>query len=289
MIIAIFANLKKKDSFEIAKEITHFLQKKGIQVVARDDEANELNVPPLTSVPLDKISFALSLGGDGTILRLVHSYPKLKAPILAINLGNLGFMADVTQGDCFQALDELLKGEYKVEKRMMLEGIAPNKEKSLAVNEVVIHRGANLRLIDLSIYVDGTYLNTFSADGVIISTPTGSTAYSLSAGGPILTPELDAILITPICPHTISNRHIVLMPKDKIEIQYLSPFEPVNITNDGYGHHKLATREIYTIHKSERSFNMVSLKSSNYFSTLRTKLNWAGQVRYSQLNHSLEN
>lgn len=281
-MIAIFSNIKKKEALEVAKEIVSFLQKKGIKVVTRDDQADALQVPPLSGCNNEDIRFVVSLGGDGTILKLIHTYPKLDVPILGINLGNLGFMADVLLSERFKALEEALKGEYKIEKRIMLSGMHPNKETFFAVNELVLHRGSNLRLIDLSLYVDGEYLNTFSADGIIISTPSGSTAYSLSAGGPILTPELEAFVITPICPHTISNRPIVLMPKEKIEIQYLSPLDPIEVTADGHPQKKLSSKETLTVTRSPRHFQWIKLKSSNYYSTLRTKLNWVGQVRVNR-------
>lgn len=288
MLIPLFANMKKRESFQIASKITQYLVKKGAQVVARDDEAEELGVPPLSSIDLKKIDLMISLGGDGTILRVIHHFSHLDAPILGINLGHLGFMADVPLSDLYPSLDELLSGSYKVEERLIMEGIAPNQDRCFAVNEMVIHRSPNPCLIDLSIHVDGKYLNTFSADGIIISTPNGSTAYSLAAGGPILTPELEAFVITPISPHTISNRPIVLLPQDKIEIQYLSPYDPVEVTYDGFSRHILETNETFSIIRSKRTFKMINLSRSDYFATLRTKLGWAGQLRYGMLNHRTE-
>jgi len=144
---------------------------------------------------------------------------------------------------------------------------------------MVIHRAKNPSLIELSIHVDGTYLNTFSADGVIISTPSGSTAYSLAAGGPILSPELSAFVLTPISPHTISNRPIVFLPNHEIQIQYLSDRDPVEITFDGISCHALRTGEVFSIKKSSRCFRTVNLSRRDYFSTLRTKLGWAGKLR----------
>ncbi|MCC5831996.1 MAG: NAD(+)/NADH kinase [Chlamydiales bacterium] len=289
MIIALFANLKKKESYTVAKEIAEYLQNRDVTVVARDDEASELQVPPLTSIPPEKIDFLISLGGDGTILRLIHHFPALDAPILGINLGHLGFMADVPLSDLYPSLDELLNRSYNVEERLIMEGVTSGQERIFAVNDIVIHRAHNPSLIDLSIHVDGKYLNTFSADGIILSTPNGSTAYSLAAGGPILTPALQAILITPISPHTISNRPIVLLPCDKIEIQYLSSYDPVEITYDGFSRHTLATSELFSVSCAKRTFKMVNLSRSDYFATLRTKLGWAGQLRYNELNHPLEN
>ncbi len=283
MNIALFGNLNKKTTYEVALSIRDFLQARGISVIARQEDATDLRVQPLSSFPVQEIDFSISLGGDGTILRLIHSFPELEAPILGINLGHLGFMADVPVFDLYPSLDELLKGNYRVENRIMMEGMTLHNEHCFAVNDIVVHRSKNPTLIDLSIHVDGVYLNTFSADGLIISTPSGSTAYSLAAGGPILTPELKAFVITPISPHTISNRPIVLMPQEQIEIQYLSPYEPIEISYDGFSRFSMVTNDIFKISPSSRIFKMVSLKKSDYFTTLRTKLGWSGQVRYTQL------
>ncbi len=288
MIIAILANLKKKRAFEIAKGIAEFLKGKGVAVATKPEDAASLDAVALNSLAPQQIKFLISLGGDGTILRLVHHYSHLKAPILGINLGNLGFMADVPLDDLYPSLEDLLQGAYKVEKRMMMEGKTAKNEECFAVNEMVVHRAKNPSLIDLSLHVDGTYLNTFSADGIIISTPSGSTAYSLASGGPILTPELEAFVITPICPHTISNRPIVLMPKSHIDVQYLSSYNPVEITFDGISSYTMSPNDIFRIKKSSRTFNIVNLNRRNYFDTLRSKLGWVGQVRYSTLNHISE-
>jgi len=280
MIIALFANMNKSDAYGVAREMRDFLQARGATVVARDEESAALQVAPLSSVDPKKLGALISLGGDGTILRLVHHYPHLEAPILGVNLGHLGFMADVPLAEIYPCLKDLLEGKYRIENRLMLEGSTGGKS-SFALNDVVVHRGQNKRLIDLSIHIDGIYVNTFSADGLIFSTANGSTAYSLSAGGPILTPELDAFVITPINPHTISNRPIVFMPKESIEVQYLSAYDPIEVTFDGFSAHTLATNETVKLFRSKRSCRMVSLDRINYFWTLRTKLGWAGQVRYN--------
>lgn len=284
MLIALFANTKKRDSCTVARQIATFLQEKKATVVARDDEAADLGLPLLSSVSPSEIDCLISLGGDGTILRLVHHFPELEAPILGINLGHLGFMADIPLPDLLPSLEDLLRGRYKVDERIMMEGQTASGEKCFAVNEVVIHRSHNPSLIDLSISVDGNYLNTFSADGIIVATPSGSTAYSLAAGGPILTPDLNSFVITPISPHTISNRPIVLMPQRSIQVQYFGTYEPVEIIFDGYAHYSLNSSEIFTLYKSERAFKMISLERTDYFATLRTKLGWSGQMRSSQMN-----
>jgi NAD+ kinase len=147
-----------------------------------------------------------------------------------------------------------------------------------AVNDFVIHRASNYSLIELSIQVDGEYVNTFVADGIIIATPNGSTAYSLAAGGPILSPDLDALVITPICPHTISNRPIVLTAERRIEITYLSDYDPVEVRADGLEAHFLTTGQSLHVTKSNRPFKLVNLHEHEYFATLRRKLGWSGKL-----------
>lgn len=271
--------MTKSRSKNIAIGIREFLVSHGAQVVVEDEEAAEISAAPLSSVDPKKVDFIISLGGDGTILRLIHKHPELNAPLLGINLGSLGFMADIPITDIYPSLNDLISGEHEVQERLMMEGELVTGKKFFAVNDIVIHRAQNPCLIDLAIHVNGDYLNTFSADGVIISTPGGSTAYSLAAGGPIVSPELEAFVITPISPHTISNRPIVLMPKQDIQIQYLSEHAPLEISYDGIATMQMATGEVFHIRKSARTFKLVNLKRHNYFSTLRTKLGWTGKLR----------
>jgi NAD+ kinase len=276
-------NLSKENASKFAAEISNYLSAKGVKVYANDTIAKTINALPLSHIDPKTIDFIITLGGDGTILRTVHNYPEMIAPFMAINLGGLGFMADIPFDEIFSSLDQLLSGNFTVKNRIMMEGFSEHSNRSLAVNEIVIHRTSNPCLIDLAIYVDGIYLNTFSADGIIISTPSGSTAYSLSAGGPILTPEIQAFVLTPICPHTISNRPIVLMPREKIEIHYLpheniSNQQNVEIHCDGHQSFQMKPLGKYTIVPSERSFSLVALPQHNYFLTLREKLGWRGQT-----------
>ena len=219
------------------------------------------------------------MGGDGTILRLVHQYEHLNAAILGINMGHLGFMADVPLDEVYPSLEDLLSGAYHIEDRLSLQGRNAQGNHCFAVNDIVVHRGQNPSLIEISIHVNGSYLNTFEADGIIIATPNGSTAYSLAAGGPILSPILDAVVITPICAHTISNRPIVLTADQEIQIQYLSPYSPLEVRADGFTHFPLKTGEVFHIQKAPKKFRLVQLNRQDYFSTLRTKLGWAGKLR----------
>ncbi len=279
MIIALFPNTQKSQTKNIALGIKEFFSSRHITVVAEDAEAQLLGLPLLSSVAPESIDFLISLGGDGTILRLMHRHPELSAPLLGINLGGLGFMADVPIADIYPSLQDLLDGNYRIQRRIMMEGLTAQGEVCFAINEMVVHRAQNPSLVDLGVHVDGQYLNTFSADGIIISTPSGSTAYSLAAGGPILTPELNAFVVTPISPHTISNRPIVVMPQKEIQIQYLSEYHPVEITFDGISRYALATGEVFHIRPTERKFPLISLSRHDYFSTLRSKLGWTGKLR----------
>jgi NAD+ kinase len=277
MIIALFPNEKKQPSFQLAVSIREFLESEGAIVVAEDEKAKQIGAKPLSSIDPKKIQFLIVMGGDGTILRISHQYSHLDAPILGINLGHLGFMADVPAADIFPSLIDLLKGDYTVEHRLSIDAEIGHK-KLRAVNDIVIHRATNYSLIELSIYVDGVYVNTFVADGIILATPNGSTAYSLAAGGPILSPNLDALVLTPICPHTISNRPIVLTAERRIEIKYLSPYDPVEVRSDGLEMHSLTTGQSLFATKSKRSFKIVNLSRHEYFSTLRSKLGWSGKL-----------
>ena len=274
MKFILFSNSSKPGAKETAERITSFLEGKGHSIVFEDRDH------PLSDS--DSIDFCLSLGGDGTILEFFHKYPHITAPLLGINLGNLGFMADVPLDDLESSLEQLLDGKYKIDKHLMLEHTREETGSPYALNDIVIHRGSGTNLIELKIHVDGKYFNTFRADGIIIATPTGSTAYSLAAGGPILSQNLQAIALTPICPHTISNRPIVFLPERELYIEYVSPFEGVEIVKDGIPLSKLGQGESITIKRSQRSFQIVNLERRDEYHTLRTKLGWSGAFPIGQ-------
>jgi len=279
MIIALFRNKSNQQSKNLALGIREFFSSQGIEIATEDEEAKELGATPLSKIDPQDIQFIISLGGDGTILNLLHAHEQLDAPILGINMGHLGFMADVQIADVYPSLQDLINGAYRVEERIMLQGENLQGEKSFAVNDIVVHRANNPSLVQISVHANGLYLNTFEADGIIIATPNGSTAYSLAAGGPILSPNLEAIVITPICPHTISNRPIVLTADQEIQIQYLSDYDPVEVRADGLTGYQLRTGEVFHISRSQKKFKLVNLLRQDYFTTLRTKLGWSGKLR----------
>ncbi len=277
MIIAIFPSSKNQFK-ELAKEIQRFLTERRITVVAEDADAKEIGATPMSHINPLEIDFLLSMGGDGAILRLVHKYEHLKAAVLGINLGHLGFMADVPLPDLYPSLQDLINGAYRIEERVAIEGRLMQGGRCFAVNDIVVHRGKNPNLVEIAIHVDGIYLNTFQADGVIVATPTGSTAYSLAAGGPILIPTLEALVLTPISPHTISNRPLVLTSTQEIQIQSLAE-EPLEVRGDGLVHYELRPKDIFRITRNAKNFRLVSLLRRDYFTTLRSKLAWAGKLR----------
>jgi NAD+ kinase len=266
MKIALLYNPDHPQSKQLAPKIAQFLASHKVDVVSQGQD-------------LSKVNFIVSLGGDGTILSIMHDHPTIDAPILGINTGHLGFMADVQIADIYPSLEDLLAGAYTIEERLILDGKDSHGKTTFAVNDFVIHRSPNPSMIEIGIHVNGLYLNTFEADGLIIATPNGSTAYSLAAGGPIVSPSLDAVVITPISPHTISNRPIVLTPHKEIRIAYLSQYAPVEVRADGLPPFSLSTGESFTIRRSPRKFKLVALNRLDYFSTLRTKLGWSGKLR----------
>ncbi|MCB1114013.1 MAG: NAD(+)/NADH kinase [Chlamydiia bacterium] len=279
MKIALFPNLSKNQSLMIAEGIKDFLVGKGVKVYSEDDVAEKIKAEPLSKVSPQEINYRITLGGDGTILRMIHRHPEMDAPTLGINHGSLGFMADTPVTEIYPSLEDLLSGDFDIDERLMMEAEDVSGQKGFAVNEIVFHRSKNPCLVDLSCHIDGTYINTFSADGIILSTPNGSTAYSMAAGGPILTPDLQCLALTPICPHTISNRPIVLMPKEDIRVQYLSPYEPIEVTLDGFSLFHMNPEDIVTIRPSKKSFKIINLHRHDFYSTLRSKLGWSGKLK----------
>ncbi|MCH9631754.1 MAG: NAD kinase [Chlamydiae bacterium] len=278
MKIALFPKVDKETSRRIAQGVVDFLMQRNVMVVMDDENASSFNVPPLSSVNFSELQFIISMGGDGTILRLLHQYQQFDTPIIGINMGHLGFMADIPISDIYPSLSDLLEGSYEIEHRMMLS-TSLNGNENFALNDVVIHRSSNPNLVELAIKVDGKHINTFEADGIIFATPNGSTAYSLAAGGPILTPQLEAVVLTPICPHTISNRPIVLMPHHEIQIQYLSTCHDLDVVYDGISQGQMKAGGSLEIKKHKKMLRIVRLARHDYFATLRTKLGWVGKLR----------
>ena len=276
MKIALFANETKGEAPRLLQQLSSYLKRRGVDVpIESVGDAGQLDKQSLNSC-----DFLVSIGGDGSILHLLHRFGIPHSPIIGVNMGSLGFLADIAANDMENGFEAIFKGAYHVIDRVVIEGrLSSSSSDYFAVNEVAVYRGDYPHIVDLTLHVDGQFVNTFSADGVIVSTPCGSTAYSLAAGGPILTPSVGALVLTPICPHTISNRPIVFMPKESIEIGLSQGPAGVEVAFDGQAPGRLSLHEKLHLRVSPHPFRLVTLAESDFFSTLRTKLGWAGSLR----------
>jgi NAD+ kinase len=218
------------------------------------------------------------LGGDGTMLSTCRLVADKGVPVLGINIGGLGFITEVQLDELYETMEKVLSGECPIEERLMLTAQVRRLGELIAeyivLNEVVINKAALARIIDLETYVNQNYVTTFKADGLIISTPTGSTAYSLSAGGPILYPTLDNIIITPICPHTLTNRAMVLPGDSIIKVILRSPTERVYLTMDGQVGFSVMQNDVIEVSKAPFKTRLLIPCDRDYFHILRTKLKW---------------
>ena len=221
---------------------------------------------------------AVVLGGDGTLLAAARVLGDRQVPIVAINYGGLGFLTEVTLSEMYPSLEVVLAGKFVTEQRMMMDLHVSRADKRLAdyraLNDVVINKGTLSRMIELEARVDGQYVSRFRADGLIVSTPTGSTAYNISAGGPIIFPTMSAMVVTPICSHTLTNRPIVLPEHVQIAIMLRSAQDDVYITIDGQVGLKLQMGDHIVVVKSDVSVKLVAPADKNYFDVLRGKLKW---------------
>jgi len=224
-----------------------------------------------------QVDLLIILGGDGTLLSMARAVGDLGVPILGVNLGGLGFLTATTLDEMLPALERLLAGGMEIEERMMLSAVLRRGGQVvgeyIALNDVVITKSAMSRIIDLSVSVGGRHAISYRADGLIISTPTGSTAYNLSAGGPILFPTMDAVVLTPIAPHTLSNRPIAVPGAQRIEVALLVE-QDVMLTMDGQVGVPLRERDVVEVQKAAARIRLVRFPQKDFFSVLRTKLKW---------------
>jgi len=225
------------------------------------------------------VDLIVVLGGDGTLLSVARLVGRREVPILGVNLGGLGFLTEVTLEELYPTLGAVLKGEFRVSRRITLAVFLHRKGELIAeyrvLNDAVITKAALSRIIDLEVFINGEYVAAFRCDGLIASTPTGSTAYSLSAGGPIIYPSSRAIVLTPICPHMLTNRPLVLPDDVKAEVTLSSEHEDVYLTLDGQEGLPLRYLDVVELKRSERTIALVKSPKKNYFEILRTKLKWA--------------
>jgi len=279
--IGIICKAGRPEPAEILKKLLPWLRSKGHDVFLDMETAEILNIDghSMANIP-SLVDIIIVLGGDGTMLNVARLVGEKGIPILGINLGGLGFITEVNREEIFEAVERVLSGNCSVEEedRIMLSAFVYRHGEKIAdfivLNDVVVNKGALARIIDLETYVNKSYVATFKADGLIISTPTGSTAYSLSAGGPILYPTLNSIVVTPICPHTLTNRPIVLPDDFTIEIVVRSESEDIFLTLDGQVGFSLKKNDMIVVRKCDFTTKLLMPCERDYFQVLRTKLKW---------------
>ena len=273
----------RPDAKPLLEDLVKWLEARGVEAVLDFDTGAILGGVSayntrMKSVVPELVDLIIVLGGDGTLLSVARLVEGKDVPILGVNLGSLGFLTEVTVAELFPVLEEVLAGHFTVSERVRLHCQVHRQGERIAqavvLNDVVINKGALARIIEMETYVDGIYVNTFRADGLIISTPTGSTAYSLAAGGPILYPNLEALIINPICPFTLTNRPLVIPDSVKIEVVLIKENEDVLVTLDGQVGVALRYRDVIEIRKSETRLRLIECPGKNYFEILRTKLKW---------------
>lgn len=277
MQIAVFPNMSKRRANEMVDRIFNFYQNKNVRLVmpaveARHFRKDEFGLPCVERVHID---MALSIGGDGTLLGVCRRFREQGIPVCGINLGTLGFLADIEPKELELRLGKILAGEYIVENRLLLSGYVRNElgEKFLgnAINDVVISKGGSARMLTLSVSVNNTQLMTYKADGLIVSSPTGSTAYNLSAGGPILNPTIRALLLTPICAHTFQMRPLVVSEDDEVRINIIAARDLV-ITLDGQESFQIQPSDEIIVRKSSKTAQIVKFPDKSYYDVLKTKM-----------------
>lgn len=282
-IFYIITNYQKDPEMTVAHEIREYLKSKGktcyIQQKEVEDPQGRYRYTDAQHVS-DEVECVLVLGGDGTLLQAARDLVDRSIPLLGINMGTLGYLAEIDRKNIFPALDKLIGGEYTVEHRMMLTGTAFHQSRrmlaDIALNDIVISRNGRLRVVDFNVYVDGAFLSSYTADGIIISTPTGSTGYNLSVGGPIVAPEASLILLTAIAPHTLNSRPIVLPDFVEITIEigtnHGTDIDGAEATFDGDTSVKLSSGDRIVITRSMREALMIKTKNTSFLEILREKM-----------------
>ncbi len=265
----------------VVPPLIEWLQTRKIKVYI-DEETQACIDPSVASLARDdlgdKINLLIVLGGDGTLLSGARALRGRKVPILAVNLGGLGFLTSVTLEELYPLLEQVTAGSFQSSERMMLDAEiyrgGKARERESALNDAVANKAARARMLDFDVSVDGNTVGRYRADGLIVSTPTGSTAYSLAAGGPIIYPDLDCFLISPICPHMLTNRPLLISGSSRIEIDFAPADEPVYLTLDGQVGFQLEPKDRVTITKSSNKVLLIRPPQKTYFEVLRSKLKW---------------
>lgn len=268
------------EAWATACELVEWLKARDIAIAGEpfcpaEALGSESPAPPAS---LETADLMVVLGGDGTMISTARLIGDAEPLVLGINYGSLGYLTDFRIEEMHIALEAIFEGNYEIDRRVMLRAEHCRGEEKLAegrvLNDVVINKAALARIIEIEVRLNGLYVNSFRADGLIVSTPTGSTAYNLSAGGPIVFPSMNAVVLTPICPFTLTNRPIVMPDDAEIELVLQNENEGVVLTLDGQIGHAMHSHDRVLIRKSRTTFNLVQPPNRNYFDVLRNKLKW---------------
>lgn len=280
--VGVIIKPKLKQAQAVLSQLSHWLVDHSIEFVAEPPVQEIAPECQATIVPREEIAqhvdLIIVLGGDGTMIATARSLADPPVPVLGVNFGGLGYLTEFTLEELFPALETILHGEIGVERRMMLDVTVLRQRRPLTVqtvlNDVVVNKSALARIIEIECLVNEQYVTTIRADGIIVATPTGSTAYSLSAGGPIVYPTMEAILMTPICPHMLTNRPLVVPHTSSVKLVLRSAREEVTLTLDGQTGVALQSDDEVIVGQSQRVFDLIQPPEKNYFQVLRDKLHW---------------
>ena len=281
--IGVFCKPKAPSATDILGRLIPWLRKQNYHIFLDTGTAAIIN--ETSSYEKREISqqadLLIVLGGDGTLLSVARAAHPHNIPILAVNLGSLGFLAEISIEELYPTLENILAGKFEIENRMLLNAcIWRNGEKvedHNVLNDVVINKGAVARVINLQVLVNGQYMTSYRADGLIIATPTGSTAYSLSAGGPIIHPSMHTLVLSPICPFTLTNRSILIPDQSVIQVKLAAEYDDVRVTLDGQEGYDMRAGDILEIKKTKTSLQLIRGPNKNYYQILRDKLHWGSQ------------
>ncbi len=276
----IITKRNKPEALSLARDIVGWLSARGVKVLVEKEVAEQIGHPDhidRDGIP-SRADLLIVLGGDGTLLSVARLSGVESIPVLGINLGGLGFLTEISKEETFPVLEKIIAGDFETEQRLMLKATILRQGEiigeSTVLNDIVINKGVLARIIDMETYIDGAYLTTFKADGLILATPTGSTAYSLAAGGPIVYPSLNSIIVNPICPHTITNRPLVVHDTATVKIILKTANQNVHITLDGQVGMPLQGGDVVEAHKAPGHIQLIRSPYKTYFELLRTKLRW---------------
>ena len=279
----LWGNTDKSVFWQILPKIIDWADSNKIQIyitekIQTNVEFNANSIPVINSnEKISEMDFMLVLGGDGTFLSCARAVEHHDTPILGIHLGDLGFLAKVTLDDIFQRLDQVAKGDYLIEKRSMVKAVLKKtgSEKVLyGLNDFVVTSGESHRLLISEVFVNGRRVSEYRSDGLIVATPTGSTAYSLSSGGPIIAPDVDSFVITPISAHSLNSRPLVVSNKSSIEIKFSNYNQDIIFITDGQLHEILRPNDVALISNSNFQIGLIDFDDTDYFHTLRIKMGW---------------